>query len=65
MIRLEPDLPVTTLGVEATITRVEVTPIGVYVYIEGDALKGHHSWVPRMRPTVGTGALNIRRSPFT
>lgn len=46
-ILLEPNLPVTTLDVEAVITRVEITPIGVYVYIEGDALKGHHSWVPK------------------
>ena len=44
-IRLETDLPVTTLGVEAAITQVEVSPIGVYVLIEGDALKGHHSWL--------------------
>lgn len=44
-ILVTPDLPVTTLDVEAVITQVEVTPIGVYVYIEGDALKGHHDWV--------------------
>lgn len=47
---LEPDLPVTTLDVEATITKVEVSPVGVYVYIEGDALKGHHTWVPKDAP---------------
>lgn len=46
-IHLEPNLPVTTLDVEATITEVEISPISVRVRIEGDALKGHHSWVPR------------------
>lgn len=44
---VEPDVTVTTLGVEAVVTSVEVSPIGVYVYIEGDALKGHHSWVEK------------------
>lgn len=60
VIRLEPDLPVTTLGVEATITRVEVTPIGVYVYIEGDALKGHHSWVPKNAPDGWYGCIEYQ-----
>ena len=46
-IRLKPDLPVTTLDVEAVITEVEVSPMSVHVRIEGDALKGHHSWVPK------------------
>lgn len=46
-IRLEPDLPVHTLDVDATITEVVVSPLSVYVCIEGDALKGHHSWVPK------------------
>lgn len=49
-IRLEPNVPVTTLGVEATITQVEVSPLGVRVRIEGDALKGHHGWVPKDAP---------------
>lgn len=49
-IRLEPNVPVTTLGVEAAITQVEVSPLGVRVRIEGDALKGHHSWVPKDAP---------------
>lgn len=47
IVRLEPDLPVTTLGVEATITRVEVSPIGAYVSIEGDSLNGHHAWMSK------------------
>ena len=38
ILRLEPNAAVATLGVEATITRVEISPIGVCVYIEGDAL---------------------------
>ena len=49
-IRLEPNVPVSTLGVEAVITQVEVSPLGVRVRIEGDALKGHHSWVPKDAP---------------
>ena len=49
-IHLEPNLPVTTLDVEATITEVEISPLSVRVLIEGDALKGHHSWVPRNAP---------------
>lgn len=60
VIRLEPDLPVTTLDVEAAITRVEVTPIGVYIYIEGDALKGHHSWVPRNAPDGYYGCIEYQ-----
>lgn len=60
VIRLEPNLPVTTLDVEATITRVEVTPIGVYVYIEGDTLKGHHSWVPRNAPDGYYGCIEYQ-----
>lgn len=60
VIRLEPDLPVTTLGVEATITHVEITPIGVYVYIEGDALKGHHAWVPRNAPDGWYGCVEYQ-----
>lgn len=60
VICLEPNLPVTTLGVEATITRVEVTPFGAYVYIEGDALKGHHSWVPRNAPDGFYGCIEYQ-----
>ena len=46
VIRLEPNLPVHTLGVDAVLTSVEVSPFGVYASIEGEALKGHHQWVP-------------------
>lgn len=46
-IRLTLNLPVTTLGVEAVITELAVSPLSVSVRIEGDALKGHHSWVPK------------------
>lgn len=49
-IYLEPDLPVTTLNVEATITEVQISPINVLVCIEGEALKGHHGWVPKDAP---------------
>ncbi len=60
IIRLEPNLPVTTLGVEATITKVEVSPIGVYVYIEGDSLKGHHAWVERNAPDGWYGCIEYQ-----
>jgi len=50
IIRLEPNLPVHTLDVDATITKVVVSPLTVYVQIEGDALKGHHDWVPKTAP---------------
>lgn len=56
-ITLEPDVRVVTLDVEASITRIEVTPIGAYVYIEGDALKGHHSWVPKDAPDGWYGCV--------
>ena len=46
-IHLEPNIPVTTLDVEATITEIMISPISVLVRIEGDALKGHHAWVPK------------------
>ena len=32
---------------DATITEVVVSPLSVYVHIEGEALKGHHSWIPK------------------
>jgi hypothetical protein len=60
IIRLEPDLPVTTLGVETTLTKVEVSPIGVYVYLEGDALKGHHAWVERNAPDGWYGCVEYQ-----
>lgn len=45
-LRLKPNAPVTVLGVPATITHLEVSPIGVDVWFEGDALKGHDGWFP-------------------
>ena len=59
-IRLTPELPVTTLGVEAMITQVEVSPLGVYVRIEGDTLKGHHSWVPKNAPDGWYGCMEYQ-----
>lgn len=59
-IRLTPELPVTTLGVEAVITQVEVSPLGVYVRIEGDALKGHHSWVEKNAPDGWYGCVEYQ-----
>lgn len=47
IIRLEPNVSVHTLDVDATMTEVVVSPLSVYVHIEGEALKGHHSWVPK------------------
>lgn len=47
IIRLEPNVSVHTLDVDATITEVVVSPLSVYVRIEGDTLKGHHSWIPK------------------
>ena len=55
-----PELPVTTLGVEAMITQVEVSPLGVYVRIEGDALKGHHGWVPKNAPDGWYGCVEYQ-----
>ena len=59
-LRLTPELPVTTLGVEAVITQVEVSPLGVYVRIEGDALKGHHGWVPKNAPDGWYGCVEYQ-----
>ncbi len=50
IIRLEPNLPVHTLDVDATITQVVLSPLTVYVQIGSDALKGHHDWVPKTAP---------------
>lgn len=41
---VEPNRPVHTLGVEAVISRVEISPVKVAVTIEGEQLKGHHRW---------------------
>lgn len=49
-IRLKPDINVTVLDVEAKITSIEVSPIGVVVTMEGDELKGHHEWVAKDAP---------------
>ena len=57
---IRPNMPVNTLDVEATITQLEITPIGVYVYIEGDALKGHHSWVPKNAPDGWYGCVEYQ-----
>lgn len=60
MIRLEPNLPVTTLDVEAVISYVEISPISVYVVIEGEALRGHHSWVPKNAPDGDYGCIEYQ-----
>lgn len=57
---ISPNASVTTLGVDAVITEVEVTPIGVYVHIEGDALKGHHSWVEKNAPDGWYGCVEFQ-----
>lgn len=45
-LRMKPNTVVTVLGVPATITHLEVSPIGVDVWFEGDELKGHDGWFP-------------------
>lgn len=57
---IEPNMPINTLDVEAMVTQLEITPIGVYVYIEGDALKGHHSWVPKNAPDGWYGCVEYQ-----
>ena len=59
-IRLTPDRPVTTLGVEAVITELTVSPLSVCVRIEGDAFKGHHGWVPRNAPDGWYGCIEYQ-----
>lgn len=59
-IHLEPNVPVHTLDVDAVITQVEVSPFGVSVWIEGDALKGHHSWVPENAPDGYYGCIDYQ-----
>ena len=58
--RLEPNLPVHTLDVDATITEVVVSPLTVYVQIEGDALKGHHDWVSKNAPDGWYGCVEYQ-----
>lgn len=60
IIRLEPNVSVHTLDVDATITEVVVSPLSVYVCIEGDALKGHHSWVPKNAPDGWYGCIDYQ-----
>ena len=59
-IRLSPNLPVTTLDVEATITSVEVSPLSVLVRIEGDVLLYHHDWVPKNAPDGFYGCIEYQ-----
>lgn len=59
-LHLEPNVPVTTLDVQATITEIMISPISVQVRIEGDALKGHHSWVPRNAPDGYYGCIDYQ-----
>lgn len=49
-IRFNTNVNISVLGVEANVTRVEVSPIGLLVTIEGDELKGHHEWVAKDAP---------------
>ena len=60
IIRLKPNLPVHTLDVDAVITDVVVSPLTVFVNIEGDALKGHHSWVPKNAPDGWYGCIDYQ-----
>lgn len=59
-IRLTPNLPVHTLDVDATITEVMVSPLSVYVRIDGDSLKGHHDWVPKNAPDGYYGCVEYQ-----
>lgn len=61
IIRLEPNLPVHTLDVDATITKVIVSPLTVYIQIEGDALKGHHDWVAKNAPDGFFGCVEYQQ----
>lgn len=59
-IRLEPNVPVTTLDVEAAITSVEISPLSVLVRIEGDELLYHHNWVPKNAPDGFYGCIEYQ-----
>lgn len=59
-IRLEPDIPVTTLEVEATVTSLEVSPLSILVKIEGDSLRNHHDWVPKNAPDGWYGCIEYQ-----
>ncbi len=45
-LRLEPNVPVTVLDVPAAVTHLTVSPIGVDVWLEGEALRGHNQRYP-------------------
>lgn len=47
IIRLEPDVTVHTLGVDAKVAEVTVSPISVYVLLADSSLLGHHHNPPR------------------
>lgn len=64
-IRLEPKLPVKIFDAEATITSVELSPINVFVKIEGDSLKGHHAWMPKTAPDGWYGCDNQEITLYT
>ena len=59
-VRLTPNAPVTTLGVEAVISSVEVSPLSVLVRIEGEALRYHHDWVPKNAPDGWYGCIEYQ-----
>lgn len=58
-LRMKPNTPVTVLGVSATITHLEVSPIGVDVWFEGDALKGHDGWFPWPGQCIGEPEITL------
>lgn len=45
-LRLEPNVTVTVLDVPAVVTHLTVSPIGVDVWLEGEALRGHNQRYP-------------------
>jgi len=57
---LTPNIAVHTLDVDATLTQVNVSPFGVYLTIEGDSLKGHHTWVPKNAPDGWYGCIEYQ-----
>lgn len=59
-ISIEPNTHIVTLNVDACITKLEITPIGAYIYIESDELKGHHSWVPMNAPDGWYGCVEYQ-----
>ena len=59
-IHLEPNVTVTTLDVEAVVKSIDISPLCTRVLIEGDALKGHHSWVPKNAPDGFYGCIEYQ-----